>query len=225
MSVKDAVAKLGLRVIERGFQRPESETGFLPANNKATLSQTPFARAWRRENWPMLQKQLAKFEIARIAGIQTIAPALYLTKIHANGDEEVLGLASVRVVTTAGVNFLVDAFQGTVEPELFRFHGIGTGSTAEAIGQTALVTELTTQYTPDNTRATGTLGEGASANIFRTVGTNTVDAAVSITEHGIFSQAATGGGTLWDRSLFTAIALASADALESTYDATFAAGG
>ena len=81
------------------------------------------------------------------------------------------------------------------------------------------------QYTPDSTRATGTTTEGASANVYRTVGTNTVDASVAITEHGIFSQAATGGGTLLDRSLFSAVNLASGDSLQSTYDATFSAGG
>jgi hypothetical protein len=39
------------------------------------------------------------------------------------------------------------------------------------------------------------------------------------------SQAATGGGVLWDKSLFTAVALASGDSLQSTYDATFTSGG
>lgn len=134
------------------------------------------------------------------------------------------GLASLRVVTTAGVNFIVDAFQNTVEVENLKFHGLGTGAAAEAVGDTALQTELTTQYNPDNTRATGSTTEGASANIYRTVGTNTVDATAAVTEHGIFSQAATGGGTLLDRSVFSVVNLASGDSLQSTYDLTIAAG-
>lgn len=138
---------------------------------------------------------------------------------------EELGVLSTRVVTNSGVNYIVDAFQNLVEPEAMRYHGIGTGTAAEAVGDTALAAELTTQYSPDNTRATGTLGEGATANVFRTQGTNTVDEPVTITEHGIFTQAAVPGGTLLDRSVFAGIALASGDSLQTTYDLTFNAGG
>lgn len=225
MDLRKTVASLGLRVIENGILRPKEETAFLPPGFKGKLADTEEARLWRRQTWPRLRKQLQALELAQLAGIQAISPALYLKKIDAEGREIMLGLASLRVVTTSGVNFLVDAFQGLVEPELLRFHALGTGVTAEAVGQTALVTELTTQYNPDNTRATGTLAEGASANIYRSVGTNTVDAAAAVTEHGLMSQAATGGGTMWDRSLFSVINLANGDGLESTYDATFAAGG
>ena len=135
------------------------------------------------------------------------------------------GVVGHKVVTTAGVNFLVDAWQNSVELEILKFHGIGTGTTAEAVGQTALVTELTTEYNPDSTRATGTLTEGASANIFRTVGTNTLDGTpgAALREHGIFSAAS--AGTLWDRTLFDAITLSSGDSLQSTYDLTCTAGG
>lgn len=136
------------------------------------------------------------------------------------------GIVSRKVVTTAGVNFLVDALQGSVEPEILKYHGIGTDATAEAIGQTALLAELTTEYNPNNTRATGNLAEGASANIFHTEGTNTLDAnGIVLREHGIFSQAATGGGTLLDRSVFAAITLDSGDALLSKYELTLTAGG
>lgn len=135
------------------------------------------------------------------------------------------GIGSTRVVTTVGVGFVVDAFQNIVELEIMKFHGLGTGGTAEAAGDTALVTELTTEYNPNSTRATGSTTEGASANIYRTIGTNTVDASAAVTEHGIFSQAATGGGVLFDRSLFSVINLANGDSLQTTYDATFSAGG
>jgi hypothetical protein len=48
---------------------------------------------------------------------------------------------------------------------------------------------------------------------------------VAITEHGIFSQAAVGGGVLLDRSLFSAINLVSGDGLQTQYDLTFTSGG
>jgi hypothetical protein len=136
------------------------------------------------------------------------------------------GVVSRKVVTTAGVNFLVDAFQGTVEPELFRYHGIGTDATAEAVGQTGLLAELTTEYNPNNVRATGNLAEGASANIFHTEGTNTIDAnGIVLREHGVFSDVDRGEGTLLDRSVFAAITLDSGDALLSKYELTVSAGG
>jgi hypothetical protein len=134
------------------------------------------------------------------------------------------GLVSTRVVTDAGVAFLVDALQGTVEPEVMRYHAIGTTSTAEAQANTALAAELSTVYNPDNTRAQGTLAEGATANIFRTIGTNAVDGSATIVEHGLMTQAATAGGTLWDRSVFGGIALLSGNNLQTQYEATFSAG-
>lgn len=136
------------------------------------------------------------------------------------------GIVSRKVVTTAGVNFIVDAFQNTTEVENFKYHGLGTGSTAEASGDTALVTELTTEYNPNSTRATGSTTEGASANIYRTVGTNTLDSGTPVLrEHGVFS--ASTAGTLLDRSVFAAITLDGTvgDSLQSTYDLTFSAGG
>lgn len=123
------------------------------------------------------------------------------------------------LIVNAGEAFLVDAWQNLVELENMKFHGIGTGATAAAETDTGCQTELTTQYNPDNTRATGSLTE-ASASVFRTVGTNTVDASVAITEWCLLSQAATGGGTMWSRVVFAAINLASGDSLQTTYDLT-----
>lgn len=136
------------------------------------------------------------------------------------------GVMSRRLITTAGVNYLVDAFQNIVEIDNMKFHGFGTGTNAEATGDTTLQTEETTQYNPDNTRPTGSQTEGASANIYRTVGTYSPDSGGTraITEHGIFS--ANTGGTLWDRSVFSAVNLvAGSDSLQVTHDTTCSAGG
>lgn len=137
------------------------------------------------------------------------------------------GLVSVKVVTTTGAGFIVDAFQNLVEVENMKYHGIGTSAAAEATGDTALTTELTTEYNPNSTRATGTTTE-FSALVYQTVATNTLDSGTpAITEHGVLSQAATGGGVLLDRSVFSAINLvgANADALQTDYRLTFTAGG
>lgn len=176
------------------------------------------------KNGKNLWRGFKRISVAQRLGIPCMYGQLWAKILRADGRIEDYGLVSLRVVTTAGVAFIVDAFQNLTELENLKFHGIGTGGTAEASSDTALVTELTTAYNPDNTRATGTTTENA-ANIYRTVGTNTVDATAAITEHGIFSQAATGGGTLLDRSLFSALNLASGDGLQTTYDFTVNAGG
>lgn len=181
---------------------------------------------WRLKNLPNLWRGLWRIITARLLNLPHFYGRVSLV-VFRNGQPIDYGLASLRVVTTAGVGYLVDALQNLVEPENLKFHGFGTGTTAEAAGDTALVTELTTQYATDNTRPTGSQTE-AAANIYRTVGTLSPDTGgtIAITEHGIFSQAATGGGTLLDRSVFSAVNLvAGSDSLQVTYDLTLSSGG
>lgn len=203
---------------------------------------------WRRGNlpnlwrglWPVLVSNAARF----VGGNSAPVGALYLRRGRIQYDSQgqvivdafgqpvlagvvTYGLASLQVVTTAGVGFIVDAFQNLVELENMKFHGFGTGATAEASGDTALVTELTTQYNPDNTRPTGTTTEGASANIYRTVATLSPDSGgtIAITEHMVVSQAATGGGVCFDRTVFAAVnVVAAQDSLQATYELTLPAG-
>jgi hypothetical protein len=150
---------------------------------------------------------------------------LYASVIRRTGEIEHLGLISTKVVTDAGVAYIVDDWDGGANTiDLLNFHGCGTGTNAENASDTALQTESTTALNPDSTRATGTKSQ-PSANIARTVGTLTFDASAAVTEHGIFSQAATGGGTLLDRSVFSAINVASGDSIQFTYSLTFSSGG
>jgi hypothetical protein len=138
------------------------------------------------------------------------------------------GVVCRRLVTDAFVAAVVDALDVGVGFTLsnFRYHGIGTGTTAEAASQTALVTELTTEYT-GNVRATGTATQ-PSANIYTSTATNTLDSGTpALREHAVLTQAATGGGTMLDRSLFAAINLDGTvgDGLTSAYSITFTSGG
>ena len=162
---------------------------------------------------------------SKLTGVVTITSQLAIRIRRASGEWIDYGVVGYRVITDTGVAFLVDCWQGALEPEIMKYHGCGTGGAAEAVGNTALTTECTTALNPDSTRATGTLAEGASANIFSTVGTLTFDASAAVTEHGLFSQAATGGGTLWDRTLFTVVNVASGDQIQFTYQATLTSGG
>jgi hypothetical protein len=188
---------------------------------------SPEVRAWRARNArDHYLRSLRKIAVARMMGVPTFYGSLYLTVIRADGEIIPLGLVGHKVVTTAGVTKIVDFLRANdvTTGANFKFHSLGTGSTAEAAADVALVTELTTEYTPDNTRPTGSQTNNG-ATVYRTVGTITVDAApgAAIREHGIHSAAT--AGTLLDRTVFAAITLASGDSIAATYDLTVAAGG
>lgn len=183
---------------------------------------------WRASNRRNLWRGLNKIIPARALKIPHFYGQLFLTHIRADGERIDYGLASLRLVTTTGVRFICDDFNASsTDVSNMRFHGIGTGAVAEAVGDTALGAESTTALNPDNTRATGSQASATvSTNAtYTTVGTVTVDASVACTEHGIFSQAATGGGTLLDRSVFSVVNLASGDSLQATYVLTINSGG
>lgn len=134
------------------------------------------------------------------------------------------GVVCKRLVTNNGVGAIVDAFQNTFELENFNYHGIGTGTNAENATDTALQTESTTALNPDNTRATGVQSEPAS-NQYRSVGVLVADVLIAMTEHGLFSQAATGGGVLFDRSVVTVANISPGESMQTTYTLTVNSGG
>lgn len=128
-----------------------------------------------------------------------------------------LGLVGRRVVTTAGVNFLAAAFTNTNEVENINWHEYGTGTTAEAVGQTTLVTPSGVA------RVSGTQSTPGSTNIYRSVATTSFTSSLAITEHGIFS--AVTSGTLFDRTLFAAVNVVNGDSIQGTYELTLPSGG
>lgn len=145
--------------------------------------------------------------------------------IRNDGTTLDLGCVGKRVVTTAGVNYLRDDFAagaGSADISTFKYHACGTGTTAEAIGDTALVTECTTALNPDSTRGVGTQVNSV-AKTYSTVATLTFDASAAVTEHGLFSAAST--GVLWDRTVFAAINVGSGDSIQFTYTLVISDGG
>lgn len=187
--------------------------------------------SWRLRNglrWRFIKGWIAKCLIAPLArswGICTITSELAIRVKRASGEWIDYGVVSYRLVTDNGVAFLVDDWDNdATDITTMHFHGCGTGTNAENAADSALQTESTTVLNPDSTRATGTESQ-PSANQLRTVGTLTFDGSAAVTEHGILSQAATGGGVLWDRSVFSAINVASGDSIQFTYTCTVASGG
>ncbi len=172
-----------------------------------------------------LPAEMAAELIERFSRIVVIESSVAVKIAYPDGRVEDYGVESRKVVTDTGVGFIVDAFQNLVELENMKYHALGTGSTAEGAGQTALVTELTTEYT-GNVRATGTTAE-AAANIYQTVATNTLDETpgAALREHAVMSQAATGGGVMIDRSLIGPHTVTAPVDVTTTYQLTFTSGG
>ena len=164
--------------------------------------------------------------LARRFGLVVAYTELRLVKYHGDGSITDYGLASRRIVTTAGVNFLAGCFDATNSITLFKFAAFGTGVTAAAIGDTTLQAEFTTQYAVASTRPTGS--QAHSTNTYTTVATFSPGSGgvLAVTEYGLMSQAATGGGTLIDHFVFAAVNLTSgSDSLASTFVLTLPSGG
>jgi hypothetical protein len=139
-------------------------------------------------------------------------------KLIRDGQIYDYGTVSRAKVTTEFVNYLVDQLQAeSSDFGDFKYHLSGTGTDAEAIGDTEL-------QTPDGTsRAVGTQTEGASDEIYRSVATISYSSSLAITEHGIFNEqyaAAQTDGILLDRSVFSAINVENGDQIEFTYELT-----
>jgi hypothetical protein len=161
--------------------------------------------------------------LGKVLGFGTITSKFSFKVRKADGTWIDYGTADYRVVTTAFVTALALALGTQASPGNFFYHALGTSTAAASADDTALGTELTTEYT-GNVRATGTHTE--SAGVYTTVATNTLDSGTpAVTEHGVLTQAATGGGTLLDRHVFAAVNMASGDSFVSTYELTLTAGG
>jgi len=154
-----------------------------------------------------------------LMGVAPLAATLSARVIRENGTIEDKGIISAHKVTDAFVAELVDALQagGVAAFDDYKYHDSGMGINAEAAGDTALQTPC------GEARDTGSQTEGATANIYKSVATHTYAGAFAITEHGLFNAAA--NGTLMDRSVFSAINVASGDKIEFTYQLTCISGG
>jgi hypothetical protein len=156
--------------------------------------------------------------IARKMGLMTGYGTLRAVLIKADGTRINYGVLDYRLVTTAFVNFVVDQLQ--TETSVFgdfKYHDAGVGTTDPVAGDTGIET------TDGESRATGTQTEGASANIYKSVGTVSYTSSKAVTEHGLFNDATT--GTLMDRSEFAAVNVVSGDSIQFTYELAISAGG
>lgn len=163
-------------------------------------------------------KVLTGAEVARRMGVLSVHGCLSAELCRRGGEMVNLGVLGRRVVTDAGVAYLVDDWDsGAAGITNMNYHDSGTGGTAENQTQTTLITQA-----GPTTRATGTKSQ-PSANVLRSIGTISYTGTLGIVEHGLFDQAAQ-GGTLWDRTLFSVINVVNGDSIQFTYDCTLTAG-
>lgn len=169
------------------------------------------------EGWEeiKLRLRLASQFVSRVfkADINAVG-RLYAVKIDEQGNRHDMGLISTRVVTNAGVAWIA-AFMAGTGTATAKWHASGTGTTAENVADTALVTDSGVARTDGS--------QASSTNTYTTVGTMTYTSTLAITEHGLFT--AVTGATLIDRSVFAAINVVSGDAIEFTYVLTLPSGG
>ena len=132
--------------------------------------------------------------------------------------KEPLGAFVVGVLTTAGVNYAAADFLAASVAHIqdFNWHDSGIGTSAAAVGNTALTTPT------GLARVAGTQSN-PTANQYRSIATITYNASFAITEWGLFSAAA--GDTLWDRKKFAAKSMVSTGTITWAYLLTIYAGG
>jgi hypothetical protein len=157
-------------------------------------------------------------QFSKQTGIPTLTSELSIRLFKANSDVIDYGIVEYRVVTTAWVNFIVDNLQAdTTEFGDLKFHDSGVGTTAADVSDTDIET------TDGESRATGSQIEGASANIYRSVGTIAYTTTKAITEHVLATQAT--GGTIIDRHVFAAVNVENGDSIQFAYEWTANSGG
>lgn len=125
---------------------------------------------------------------------------------------------AMALVTTAGINLAMADFVTGAGTHIaaFTYIDCGTGTTAAAIGDTALQTAAGTA------RVSGTQST-PSAGQYRVVSTIPFASTLAITEMGLFS--ASTSGTMWDHRIFSALNVTSGDSVTFTYTVSGTAGG
>jgi hypothetical protein len=174
--------------------------------------------AWKLSNLPNVWRGAWRYQLAKLAKIPTFFAVLEARVVRADGSIVNYGVIGTRQVTTAFVTALATYMYDAsgVAPTAYDYHACGTGTNAEASGDTTLQTDSGVA------RVSGT-ASNPGAGQYRSVGTMSFTGSAAITEHGLFS--ASTGGTLLDRTVFSAINVVNGDSIQFTYTLTISAGG
>ena len=135
-----------------------------------------------------------------------------LQSVLRRGDGTVLYAAEENLITNAGFDLLCNVLGLNSQPSDLTHIAIGTGSTAAAAAQTALVTQVARE-SATYAHTTGSKSFTMEATFSAGTGTG------AITESGLFN--ASSGGTMFNRVTFAAINKGGNDSLEQTFTITF----
>ena len=182
--------------------------------------------SWRLRNtlrrtyaWGWLANTAAK-GFSKLTGIPTVTAELSAVG-HIGGQMVHYGVLSHRVVTTVGVNFLVDDWDDdSTDITTMNFHASGEDNTAENVADTSLGDEG-----PVAAAAVAGVKSQPTANQLQSTATQSYTGTNAIVEHALRSALATGTGVLWDRSVFAVINVADGDSIAWTYTCTVNSGG
>lgn len=130
--------------------------------------------------------------------------------IHrANGDVETRHKDNL--ILNSGFDYICAAMANPTKPAVMRYTAVGTGTTAVAATQTALVNELK--------RKAANYAHSAGTKVFTLTTTFAAgEATGAITEAGICNAAS--GGTFLDRVVFDVINKAADDTMTTTFQFT-----
>jgi len=173
---------------------------------------------WKLSNFENVWAGTWRHALAKTLKMNHMLGTLHAVLVKGDGARINYGLVSTQLVTDAFVEFMVDELQAETSVwGDFKFHDSGVGVTGAAVGDTDIET------TDGESRSTGTQIEGATAEIYKSVGTIAYTTTKAITEHGLLSIVT--GGTLMDRHVFAAINVVNGDSVEFTFQLTCASGG
>jgi hypothetical protein len=202
-----------------GHFRAERAGLLYDAQRFTALSPQQRLLAWLRDHVsPSIPRAWYKMVLGHDIHVSMWAE-LYVSHFHATepdpftgriGWTENLGLVSTGKVTNAFRDFeaLMLVTDATTYGD-FKFHEVGTGTTAEANTQTALVT-------PSGIARVSGTQTNPSANTYQSVATVTADTTETWEEHGIFN--ASTSGTMMDRSLISpTVPVVASDTATFTY--------
>lgn len=129
-------------------------------------------------------------------------------------DGSVITKVKPNLITTVGFDFIADAIgKASGRPNVMSYIAIGSGVTAAAVGNTALVTELA--------RVAATYSHVAGTSLFSLQGDFGPGVGTgAITEAGVLNAAS--AGVLFDRVVFSAITKAVGDSLTQKFEFTLA---
>lgn len=129
--------------------------------------------------------------------------------VRENGDVEVT--RKDNIIVNGGFDAICDAIAKSTRPAPFNYIAVGTGTTAPAATQTALVTE--------SARVSATYAHTNGTKVFTLTATfEAGTATAALTEAGVFNAAS--AGTMLDRVTFAVINKGANDSLTITFTFT-----